>query len=105
MQPERWLESLVARDVSALDSRLTPARVYSQVPAFSASDRPMIDVLTVTRERRLAVIELKATRTSTCPCRVSITGGGWSGTTLAASSRSSATSPESRSRPRRHCCW
>ena len=60
MQPERWLESLVARDVSALDSRLDPACVYSQVPAFSASDRAMIDVLTVTRERRLAVVELKA---------------------------------------------
>jgi len=60
MQPERWLESLAARDVAALDSRLDPARVYSQVPAFSASDRAMIDVLTLTRERRLAVVELKA---------------------------------------------
>jgi len=60
MQPERWLESLVERDVSALDSRLDPACVYSQVPAFSASDRAMIDVLTLTRERRLAVVELKA---------------------------------------------
>jgi hypothetical protein len=60
MQPERWLESLVARDVSTLDSRLDPACVYSQVPAFSASDRAMIDVLTLTRERRLAVVELKA---------------------------------------------
>jgi len=60
IQPERWLESLVARDVSVLDSRLDPACVYSQVPAFSASDRAMIDVLTLTRERRLAVVELKA---------------------------------------------
>ncbi len=60
MQPERWLESLVLRDVSALDSRLDRACVYSQVPAFSASDRAMIDVLALTRERRLAVIELKA---------------------------------------------
>jgi hypothetical protein len=60
MRPERWLESLVVRDVSALDSRLDPSCVYSQVPAFSASDRAMIDVLTLTRERRLAVVELKA---------------------------------------------
>ncbi len=60
MQPECWLESLVLCDVSALDSRLDPACVYSQVPAFSASDRAMIDVLALTRERRLAVIELKA---------------------------------------------
>lgn len=60
MRPERWLESLVVGDVSALDSRLDPAAVYSQVPAFSASDRAMIDVLTATREGRLAVLELKA---------------------------------------------
>ncbi|HKT51463.1 MAG TPA: hypothetical protein VJV96_14270 [Candidatus Angelobacter sp.] len=60
MYPERWLESLVFRDVSAIDSRLDPARVYSQVPAFSASDRAMIDILTCTRDSRLAVLELKA---------------------------------------------
>jgi hypothetical protein len=60
MQPERWLESLVARHLSALDSRLDASCVYSQVPAFSASDRGMIDVLTLTREGRLAVVELKA---------------------------------------------
>src|SRR5262249_41669062 len=41
MYPERWLESLVVKDVSAIDSRLNPAHVYSQVPAFSASDRAM----------------------------------------------------------------
>jgi hypothetical protein len=58
--PERWLESLVVRDVTAIDPRLDAACVYSQVPAFSASDRAMIDVLAATRERRLAVIELKA---------------------------------------------
>jgi hypothetical protein len=57
---ERWLESLVLRNVRVLDQQLaaeTP--VYSQVPAFSASDRAMIDVLTCTRHGRLAVIELK----------------------------------------------
>jgi hypothetical protein len=60
MYPERWLESLVFKDVSAVDSSLNPSHVYSQVPAFSASDRAMIDVLTCTREGRLAVLELKA---------------------------------------------
>ena len=59
-QPERWLESLAARDIAALDSRLNPEFAYSQVPAFSSSDRAMIDLLTVTREGRLAVVELKA---------------------------------------------
>lgn len=60
MVPERWLESIAVRDVSALDDRLDNRFVYSQVPAFAASDRGMIDVLTSTRERRLAILELKA---------------------------------------------
>lgn len=60
LHPERWLESLVVKNVVALDGHLDPTSLYSQVPAFSASDRAMIDVLTTTREGRLAVVELKA---------------------------------------------
>lgn len=60
MHPERWLETEVKRDVTALDAQLDPAYVYAQVPAFAASDRGMIDLLASTREGRLAVIELKA---------------------------------------------
>ena len=60
MHPERWLESLVRADLSLIDERLETESVYSQVPAFSAADRAMIDVLTLTREGRLAVVELKA---------------------------------------------
>jgi len=60
LHPERWLESLVVRSVGAVDERLDADCLYSQVPAFSASDRAMIDVLTVTREGRLAVVEMKA---------------------------------------------
>ena len=60
MHPERWLESLVVKDVTALDSELDASQLYSQVPTFSASDRAMIDVLATTRGGRLAVIELKA---------------------------------------------
>jgi hypothetical protein len=60
LRPERWLESLVLRDVAAVESSLDLANVYSQVPAFSASDRAMIDALAATREGRLTVIELKA---------------------------------------------
>src|SRR5258708_5907043 len=58
--PERWLESLIVKDVTTIDSQLDFANVYSQVPAFSASDRSLIDVLTCTRAGRLAVLELKA---------------------------------------------
>jgi hypothetical protein len=60
MHPERWLESLVVNDISSIDERLEQTARYSQVPAFSASDRAMIDVLSVTRDGRLAVVELKA---------------------------------------------
>lgn len=60
MYPERWLESLIIKNVPAIDSRFDSAHVYSQVPAFSASDRSLIDVLTCTREGKLAVLELKA---------------------------------------------
>jgi hypothetical protein len=60
LQPERWLESLIARDVHGFDSQLDGDCVYSQVPAFAATDRAMIDVLARTREGRLAVLELKA---------------------------------------------
>ena len=60
MHSERWLESLVRADVSAIDERLETESLYSQVPAFSAADRAMIDVLTLTRDGRLAVVELKA---------------------------------------------
>jgi hypothetical protein len=60
MHPERWLESLVAQNLAALDGRLRLEPVYAQVPAFAAADRAMIDILAVTRDARLAVIELKA---------------------------------------------
>jgi hypothetical protein len=60
INPERWLESEVVANIEALDGRLRRECVYSQVPAFSAADRAMIDVLAMTRENRLAIVELKA---------------------------------------------
>ncbi len=60
LRPERWLETLVGRDVRVVDDRLHPSCCYSQVPAFSAADRAMVDVLTTTRHGRLALVELKA---------------------------------------------
>ena len=60
MHSERWLESEVVKNVAAVDERLDSGWVYSQLPAFSALDRAMMDVLTLTREGRLAVVELKA---------------------------------------------
>jgi hypothetical protein len=49
----------VTRDISVIDERLESTR-YPQVPAFTASDRAMIDILSVTRSGQLAVVELKA---------------------------------------------
>jgi hypothetical protein len=60
MQPERWLESVLRRDVEPLDAHLNATHVYTQVPAFAAADRGMLDLLGVTDDGRLAVIELKA---------------------------------------------
>jgi hypothetical protein len=60
MQPERWLESVLRRDVTVIDGHLDAAHVYTQVPAFAASDRGMLDLLSVDKDGRLAVIELKA---------------------------------------------
>jgi hypothetical protein len=60
MHPERWLEAIVVRNVRAIDERLDASLFYSQVPAFTASDRAMIDVLSSTHDGRLAIVELKA---------------------------------------------
>ncbi len=59
-QPERWLEALVQEDVTRVDARLDSRHLYTQVPAFAAGDRGVIDLLGATRDGRLAVIELKA---------------------------------------------
>ena len=64
MQPERWLESVVRADVTALDAHLRASPVYTQVPALTGagrtSERGLLDLLAVTEDDRLAVIELKA---------------------------------------------
>lgn len=58
-QAERWLETMVLANPARLDAQLDPRYLYSQVPAFSAGDRGVIDLLGVTRDGRLTVIELK----------------------------------------------
>lgn len=58
--PERWLETLVLQDPTQLDAQLDARHLYSQVPAVTAGDRGVIDLLGATRRGRLVVIELKA---------------------------------------------
>ena len=58
--PEGWLESAVRANLEEIDASLLPAPVYGQVPAFTAGDRDVIDLLAADRDGRLAVVELKA---------------------------------------------
>jgi hypothetical protein len=58
-QGERWLESLIMAEPARIEPRLDPRFVYSQVPAFSFTDRAVLDLLGATRDGRLVVMELK----------------------------------------------
>jgi hypothetical protein len=64
MQPERWLEVVLRENLSSVEDSIEPRldadHLYTQVPAFSAADRGMLDILTRTRDGQLAVLELKA---------------------------------------------
>ncbi len=60
MVPERWLESMVLDEPTRLDAQLDERFFYSQMPAFTSSGRGVIDLLGITRQGRLVVIELKA---------------------------------------------
>lgn len=59
-QAERWLESLVTVDPARIDARIDAHFLYSQVPAISAGDCGVMDLLSITRDGRLVVMELKA---------------------------------------------
>ena len=59
-QPERWLESIVREDVTRVDAMLDQRFVYAQVFANAGGEHGILDLLTVTRSGRLAIIELKA---------------------------------------------
>ncbi|HKO05360.1 MAG TPA: hypothetical protein VJW51_11455 [Candidatus Acidoferrales bacterium] len=58
-QAERWLESLILEDPERIQPRIDRRFVYSQVPAFSFTDRAVLDLLGATRDGQLVVLELK----------------------------------------------
>lgn len=66
-QPERWLEAIISRDVTALDATLDPRFVYAQVPTYRGEQRTFIDLLAVTREGRIVVMELKVSEETEFP--------------------------------------
>jgi hypothetical protein len=59
-QAERWLEFLVREDVTQIDPLLDSAFSYAQVTAATGGEHGILDVLSVTRSGRLAILELKA---------------------------------------------
>jgi hypothetical protein len=67
LREEAWLESLLRRDLRVLDTTLDPRFVYSQIPAWRGEQRSVLDLLGVTRDGRLAVIEVKASEDSQLP--------------------------------------
>ncbi|MEP7341365.1 MAG: hypothetical protein ABI977_26785 [Acidobacteriota bacterium] len=67
LREEAWLESLLRRDIRALDAGFDDRFVYSQIPAWRGEERSVIDLLTVNHEARLAVIEIKATEDAQLP--------------------------------------
>ena len=60
LRPESWLESLLRRDIAALDDSLDSRYVYAQIPTWRGRERSIIDLLTVNRLGRLVIIEIKA---------------------------------------------
>jgi hypothetical protein len=60
LQPERWLEARFREGIAELLPGLRGDLLYSQVPALSTGDRGLLDLLTLDRNGRLAVVELKA---------------------------------------------
>ena len=59
-QAERWMQTLVAQGVSRVDIKLHPEHLYEQVFARTAAQHAVLDLLGVTRTKRLAILELKA---------------------------------------------
>src|SRR5208283_4565495 len=51
--------SMILEDPARIEPRLDPRFVYPQVPAFSFTDRAVLDLLGATRDCRLVVLELK----------------------------------------------
>jgi hypothetical protein len=66
---ERWLESNLIGQIRQVLPSVDVDHVYPQVPSFVGEERNIIDLLTVTREGRLVVIEIKASADPDLPCQ------------------------------------
>lgn len=66
-QAERWMQALVARDLTRVDINLDPEHLYEQVFARAGRQHGVLDLLAVTHTKRLAILELKATENPDLP--------------------------------------
>jgi hypothetical protein len=57
---ERFLEAVIRDDVAAIEPRARQTPVHGQVITFAATDRDIVDLLAVSFDGRLIVLELKA---------------------------------------------
>ena len=57
---ERWLESNLIAEIGRLLPSVDPEHIYPQVPSFVGEERNIIDLLAVTKDGRLIVMEIKA---------------------------------------------
>lgn len=55
------MQSLIKHNLSRIDIQLDPDHVYDQVIAQSRRHHGILDLLALTRNKRLAILELKAT--------------------------------------------
>jgi hypothetical protein len=60
MQPEGWLESEIEAQIGEMIPGLRSEMVSRQVPAMAGGNRGMMDLVTIDRAGRLAVLEVKA---------------------------------------------
>ena len=56
---ERWLESNLICNIRQLLPSIDVRHIYPQVPSFVGEERNIIDLLTITTEGRLVIIEIK----------------------------------------------
>ena len=61
------MQALIHQDLSRIDIQLDPAHVYDQVIAHAGNHHSVLDLLAVTRNKRLAILELKATENPELP--------------------------------------
>ena len=57
---ERWLESNLVGDIRRVLPSIDVRHVYPQVPSFVGEERSIIDLLTITNDGRMVVVEIKA---------------------------------------------